>query len=132
MSEVSLYPPLRPPSLQQALPSPACLVATCKDRVLPYPEYSRSYLWSPFPPRRARPGPGPHTTLPLSEWEVGYRGTSLIRNRLSRTGGGRGDGIFRDISRDRRLAGARRRDAWRGSGVSMPTPRVDALILASI
>ena len=26
------------------------------------PEYSRAYLypWSPFPPRRARPGPGPH------------------------------------------------------------------------
>ena len=29
----------------------------------PYPEYSRanSYPWSPPPPRRARPGPGPHT-----------------------------------------------------------------------
>jgi len=29
----------------------------------PYPEYSRanSYPWSPFPPRRARPGPGAHT-----------------------------------------------------------------------
>jgi len=28
----------------------------------PYPEHSRanSYPWSPFPPRRARPGPGPH------------------------------------------------------------------------
>ena len=28
-----------------------------------YPEYSRanSYPWSPSPPRRARPGPGPHT-----------------------------------------------------------------------
>ena len=28
----------------------------------PYPEYSRanSYPWSPFHPRRARPGPGPH------------------------------------------------------------------------
>ena len=50
---------------------------------------------------------------------------------MSRTGGARGDGIYRDISRDRRLAGARRRDAWRGSGVSMPTPRVslDTLIL---
>ena len=29
----------------------------------PHPEYSRanSYPWSPFSPRRARPGPGPHT-----------------------------------------------------------------------
>ena len=29
----------------------------------PYPEYSRanSYPWSPFPPRRACPGPGPHS-----------------------------------------------------------------------
>ena len=31
--------------------------------VRPYPEYSRdnSYSWSPFLPRRARPGPGPHS-----------------------------------------------------------------------
>jgi len=47
----------------------------CEDRVLDgpasedqgpyasYPEYSRanSYPWSPFPPRRAHPGPGPYT-----------------------------------------------------------------------
>ena len=34
----------------------------------PYPEYSRakSYLWSPPPPKRARPGPGPHTPRSLS------------------------------------------------------------------
>ena len=33
-----------------------------------YPEYSRanSYPWSPLPPRRARPGPGPHTATPHS------------------------------------------------------------------
>ena len=33
----------------------------------PYSEYSRanSYPWRPFPPRRARPGPGPHTKHPL-------------------------------------------------------------------
>ena len=40
---------------------------TKEEVVLPYPEYSRanSYPWSPFPPRRARPGPGPRTPPPL-------------------------------------------------------------------
>ena len=38
----------------------ACCVACA--RSCPYPAYSlaNSYPWSPFPPRRARPGPGPH------------------------------------------------------------------------
>ena len=35
----------------------------------PYLEYSRanSYPWIPFPPRRARPGPGPHKSQALSQ-----------------------------------------------------------------
>ena len=49
----------------------------------PYPEYSRanSYPWSPFPPRRARPGPCPHSPtrkagrgLPKPEQEKGSKG----------------------------------------------------------
>ena len=34
-----------------------------------YPKYSRAnaYPWSPFPPRRARPGPGPRILQRLSD-----------------------------------------------------------------
>ena len=39
----------------------------------PYPEYSRanSYPSSPFPPRRARPGPDPHIEYMLGGWVLG-------------------------------------------------------------
>ena len=64
----------------------------------PYPEYSRAnfHHWSPFPPERARPGPGPHTLAPAFFSVCGgvgrnfctqalpkghYRDTSLIRKR---------------------------------------------------
>ena len=43
----------------------------------PYPEYDRAnfYPWSPCPPRRARPGPGPHTTgwRPVASWRQNWR-----------------------------------------------------------
>ena len=37
----------------------------CAFALRPYPKYSRanSYHWSHFPPRRARPGPGPHSRV---------------------------------------------------------------------
>jgi len=64
-----------------------------------YPKYSRakSYPWSPFPPRRARPGPGRHKPCNLrrdfilfvcvmcvgarlfTTAAIMYRGTSLMR-----------------------------------------------------
>ena len=48
----------------------------------PYPEYSRAnpYPWSPFPPRRARPGPGPHKQRNAGEHAGG--GAFFIDNLL--------------------------------------------------
>ena len=51
-----------------------------------YPEYSRanSYPWSPFPPRRARPGPGPHRGASGSFLEAAEPFTSpTIRIRVN-------------------------------------------------
>jgi len=56
-------------------------------RLRPYPEYSRanSYPWSPFPPRRARPGSGPHRRCVMFLAERRGRTTRRHRRQSPRT-----------------------------------------------
>ena len=62
----------------------------CGVCVRPYPEYSRanSYPWSPFPPRRARPGPGPHRGCMAPVRSRDPRGGGVWRARWQRSHGG--------------------------------------------